>query len=141
MTTRRTALIVLLVGLVLTPLAGCGPSPPGRNRVFGRATYDGKPIEKGEIEFYPIEGTAGPSSGVKIYDGKYDVLQEKGPFAGKYRVHVYGFHKTGRKVPNLGGEMIDHWDNFLPPKYWEDESELRAEIKDGDNEIDFLLDK
>lgn len=127
--------LVLVVALTL----GCEKS--NRNRVYGRVTYEDKPVATGEIEFYPIEGTMGPSSGIKIYDGEYDVPREKGPLAGTYRVHIYAFHKTGRKVPNLGGELVDHWDNFLPDKYSQDESELRAEISDGDNNLDFLLEK
>jgi hypothetical protein len=48
---------------------GCSLSPAS---VSGVVTYDGKPVESGEITFTPADGK-GPTAGGKIEAGKYSV--------------------------------------------------------------------
>ena len=83
---------------MLLLLVGCGRSGLQRGSVGGQVTLDGAPIDKGSVQFVPLEGTAGPTSGAAIRGGDYYVSRAKGPALGKYRVEVYVPRKTGRKV-------------------------------------------
>ena len=47
-------------------IAGCGPANPlGRKALSGTATLDGKPLERGAIEFHPLK-EGGVQSGALI---------------------------------------------------------------------------
>ena len=79
-TTRTAAFLVLYTGLV----AGC--AGPSTGDVSGTAVYDGTPVEKGAIEFRPVDGK-GQTAGGTIEGGKYTV-------------------KAGGKVVESGTQMI-----------------------------------
>ena len=64
---RRMA---IALAAVLWSIAGCGSATVP---LWGEVTFDGKPLESGTIEFIPVEGTPGPSTGGTITDGQYDV--------------------------------------------------------------------
>jgi hypothetical protein len=100
--------------------AGCN-SGPRLVRLFGEVSYQGKPIEKGTIEFVPAEGTPGPSTGGAIKGGHYDVAVARGPReGGVYQVRITALKKTGQTVPNLrdaSGRPVELEDNFIPAKY------------------------
>lgn len=136
----RPILLAVLVALAAT---GCNRGP-GLLRIYGTVTVDGQPVEKGTIEFIPIEGTHGPSTGGSITDGKYDVAARLGPLeGGTYQVQITGMRKTGKTTANIfqpGGPPLELEDNFIPAKY-NRESTLKATItaetaKDG---LDFHL--
>ena len=121
---------------------GCGGGDARRHRVWGKVSYDGTPVERGQISLHPEDGNHGPLAGGQIENGHYDVRKEDGPFAGPHRVELLAIHKTGRKIHNMGGELIDHEENFLPDKYSSENSELRVEISSsGKNEHNFPLEK
>lgn len=61
--------VVLLVG-VLLPVAGCRDQGPQRYEVSGTASFDGVPIERGEISFAPVDLQQSPDGGV-IENGKF----------------------------------------------------------------------
>ncbi len=127
--------------LVVFLLAGCGRSGPERFRVRGKVNFGGTPVELGTIRFVPIEGTKAPLTGGRIEQGRYDVAADDGPLAGTYRVQILVHEKTGRKIANMGGELVDEYGNVAPEKYSGDESELRAEIAKGKSEHNFDLEK
>jgi hypothetical protein len=106
--------------LLMTCAAGCD-SGPRLLRVFGNVSFAGKPIEKGTIEFVPIDGTPGPSTGGSIADGHYEVAALQGPREGGiYQVRITAMKKTGKTIPNIfkpGGPPLELEDNFIPPKY------------------------
>jgi len=52
--------------------------------VSGTVTFDGKPVEKGNITFLPVDGKSANTGG-EIVGGKYKV---KNPTPGKSRVEV-----------------------------------------------------
>ena len=66
-------------GFLLPLLLGCG----GALSVTGTVTYDGKPIEDGQISFLPVDGKGTPARG-PIVGGKYRV--DKGLDVGPRRV-------------------------------------------------------
>lgn len=70
----RWVVVVLLVSV-----AGCGRSDgPETFIVTGTVTYQGQPVQEGEIRFAPVEGTKGPASGSTIRDGVYTVTARGG---------------------------------------------------------------
>jgi hypothetical protein len=69
--------IAVLVALAI--FSGCEQ----RTTIHGRVTYEGQPVKKGTITFWPTDGQ-GPSAGGAIVDGMYSA--QVGP--GKKRVQI-----------------------------------------------------
>src|SRR3954451_4004660 len=67
---------VLTGCIVFLTCVGCGP--PSKMQVSGQVTFDGKPIQQGEIVFQPVEHTSGPTTGGSITNGEYRVQADKG---------------------------------------------------------------
>ena len=130
--------VLLLAGALI---AGCGGSGPRRYEVSGSVAFAGEKVGEGTIAFVPIEETHGPKVGANIEQGQYHIERNGGPVAGRYRVEITSFQRTGRKLPNMGGQMVvDEVVNSLPPKYSEETSELVVEIQNrGKNVFDFDL--
>jgi hypothetical protein len=110
---------------------GCGESGTlERVQVRGNVTFAGKPVQNGEIRFFPTEKTQGPVSGAPIVDGKYDVTQRGGVPVGSHRVEIEAF-RASRAYPQLNAEG-GHREQFLPEKY-NIGSKLTAVVaRDGD---------
>jgi hypothetical protein len=131
-------LVCLLIGV-----AGCNSSP-GLLQVFGTVSFEGKPIEKGTIEFIPIDGTQGPSTGGSIKNGRYDVAMAHGPREGGiYQIRITALKKTGKTAPNMfkaGGPPLELEDNFIPAKY-NQQSTLKVTVtpEAASKGIDFAL--
>lgn len=94
------ALALLLVGLMLSTLVGCGGTT-GRGPVSGTVTLDGRPLEHGVINFRPVEGNAAPGSGGVVIDGSFEIPADKGLRPGKYTVSIAAFKNTGRMVSDF----------------------------------------
>jgi len=125
--------LVLLACLVLVLagalIAGCGGSGPRRYEVSGSVSFAGAKVSEGTIAFVPVEGTQGPKAGANIQQGQYHIDRNGGPVAGRHRVEIRSFRRTGRKLPNMGGQMvIDEVVNELPEKYSGETSELAVAI-------------
>lgn len=92
--------------LVLT-MAGCGGgAPEGPNRVAleGAATFDGNPIQAGQITFIPdsSKGNSGPASSASIRNGRYTTANGgKGVVGGPHRVRVIGFDGNAKPEEEL----------------------------------------
>jgi len=128
-TTARPPGAILLVALAAVLLAGCGDAR--RQSVEGTVTLDGKPLSEGCIKFIPREGTAGPTAGATIRDGRFSVDPTKGTFAGSFRVEILATRPSGRFVTDpVSGEKIALCEQYLPARY-NAQSELTAEIGDG----------
>ena len=123
----------LIAGLPLLVLCllGYGTSGPQTVAVTGEVTYDGAPLEQGDILFIPQDQTLAPEAG-KIKDGKYS-LQAK---PGTCRVEIRAV-KNGPDTPVFEGQPLAS--NFLPPEY-NLQSKLTAEVKpSGENHFPFTL--
>ena len=137
--------VLSLAGLVFVGLlvCGCGPRLP-LVRVWGEVSFDGKPIEQGDIAFTPLEGSTGQETGGAIEDGRYDVPQWLGLVAGgTYKVQIRGLAPTGRTIPGAvdsEGRDIETLDNYIPPKY-NSQSTLKVTIptEGSDHRLDFDL--
>ena len=106
----------------------------------GTVSLDGRPLQKGAIQFNPLPGTPGPTAGGEIADGRFAILPSGGPFAGKFSVQITAAGSTGRKVLDLFSKrMIDEYVQYLPARY-NSRSQLQAEVTAaGPNRFDFAL--
>ena len=128
----------LLCAIGLLTLLGCGHG--GRMAVEGTVTLDGRPLEKGSVQFSPLPGSTGPTAGANIVDGKFVILPAGGPFAGKFRVEITAVGLTGRKVLDPRSQaIIDEYAQCLPARY-NTQSQLQAEVTaNGPNHFDFAI--
>lgn len=135
--------------LLLVLLTGCNE---GRDTVAvkGAVSFDGRAIEKGSIDFIPIEGTAGPAAMSAIAGGRYEIAANHGLSAvGTYQVRIVGMRKTGqttrapaRMLPDGAQPLVEIEENFIPPTY-NSESTLKVRVSDlpDKNMVDFQLRK
>jgi hypothetical protein len=130
----------LLIALILTSAlaAGCGDSR-GRVPVTGTVTFDGKPLESGNIRFGGDQGAAGAGS---IVNGKFSLSEtasQDGVLPGKYEVLIASWieergsvRKDGSFSPGITRIPLIYLD---PAK-----SGLTAEVKAGEsNQFTFEL--
>lgn len=143
---RRTACLLLLA-VTISQFTGCGESPPPRAVVSGSVTYQGKPVDFGDILFHPqMENTGGLFAQGKIVGGKYSLDADHGPLVGKNIVRIHGYKMTGRKRLDIAGkslsdapEMVDELMPYIPEKFNE-ASEIMVEIEPGGSDrLDFNL--
>ncbi len=136
----RAVLAALCGCLVCLILPGCGDDPdlPPVADVSGVVTVDGKPLERGTIQFVPdsSQGTSGPPAVGSIGpDGRYtlETAGVEGAIVGFHKVSVYAVDEPEDETlpPRL----------LIPRRYFTpDTSGLTAEVKAGeDNELDFPL--
>ncbi len=115
---------IIACGLLLLSLTiGC--SGDGLNAVSGTVTLDGQPIEKGTIEFMPVDGK-GPTAAAVIEEGAYRARVAAGP----KQVRIVGYRKTGERriVPgDASSPKIDIQEQIVPARY-NTSSELHCEI-------------
>lgn len=137
----RFALLSLLTSSLLSASIGCGASGPKRYKVTGTASYKGSPIPNGAITFLPEDPATGAMGGAPIKDGKFEIPQQNGLIAGKYKVAITYPDPKGTPPPKEGdapGESREVRD-LLPAEYNRD-TKLRAEVKsDGTNDFPFDL--
>ncbi|WP_145247842.1 hypothetical protein [Aeoliella mucimassa] len=131
--------------LALAFSTGCGKSG-GLDKVVveGDVTYDGNPVQNGEIRFHPIEGTEGPVSGAPIVDGHYRAVAKGGVPVGKHSVQIEAYDTTGNGGSSemVAGGRTGARVNYLPDKYHRT-SELTVEITGDSSQTteDFNLEK
>jgi hypothetical protein len=137
----RKRLPAILLSAMLLFAFGCGGAGSNRGNVKGTVKLDGKPVEQGSILFTPMDGTSGSVAGGEIINGQYQLASKSGPAIGWNRVEIRAMRKTGQMVQKAfapPGEMIPEQVEAVPPKFNSD-SELKFEIKPGDNTANFDL--
>jgi hypothetical protein len=129
--------------IVMAMCCGCGASSKPV-RLQGEVSFDGRPIEKGKIDFLPADGTPGGAASAGILRGRYEFPPQTGLLpTGIYAVRIIGLKKTGRTEPNRadrGGPPIEVEENFIPPAY-NVNSTLKVRVADlpDKNRVDFQL--
>ena len=126
-----------LVAALAMCCVGCGGD---MGRVTGTVTLDGKPLPEAIITFYPQGGEGGrASAGMTDENGKYELTfsrTEKGAKVGEHLVTITtavdaGDYSEGNEE-SINAEQV-------PTKY-NAKSELKEQVKSGNNEINFELD-
>ena len=111
---------------------GCGEGSK-THEVSGTVTFNGQPVEKGEISFAPLDPSEAPDAGV-IVDGKFRFRAT----AGDKRVEIRG----SRPLPanqQTEPEMGPMYEDFIPVQF-NTASDLSEEVtSDGSNEFHFDL--
>jgi len=128
--------------LLFSFFLGCGNGLAG---VAGRVTFNGQPVEEGEIRFVGSgsgASSSGQVTGAAILNGQYELPPDKGAAPGSYRVEIRAEKKTGKKLPAIPpappGTMYEETVSFIPAKY-NDQSNLTLDLKAGRNTKDFEL--
>lgn len=118
-----------LAGLALS-LAGCGAGGPKTYTVTGIVSFDGQPVEDGEILFIPAEKHFGPDAG-KIVNGAFRFAAK----AGVKRVEI----RAARDVPGKRTPMGPVREDYIPAGY-NSQSQLTATVDPvGKNHFEFPL--
>ena len=131
----RNARAWLPAVLIVVASAGCGG--PATVAVRGQVTFEGQPVEQGDISFIPDPGTDGVSEGAQIRNGQYQL--SKGLIVGNYSVEIRAWKNTGKRVNGPYGET-DERVNLLPKQYSKN-ARLRFTPADDPNRLDFHLTK
>ena len=133
-----------LMCLMMVPLCvGC-ERRPATVVLQGEVTYQGRPVEKGTIDFLPVEGTAGPSAVATIEAGRYELAAKSGLLPnGTYQVRVVGLRKTGKVVRDqrlYGDQPMELEENFIPASC-NSQSTLKVRVADlpDMSKVDFRL--
>jgi hypothetical protein len=125
---------IVLTCAALLAASGCGRSGP--ISIQGTVTVDGKPLERGKIDFLAVEDK-GPTAAAVIKDGKYEC--EAMP--GKKNVRITGGKVVGqhRYTPdNPASPMVEEVKSLIPDRY-NAETPLSCEIEYGKSLYDFPL--
>jgi len=95
--------------------------------ISGNITFNGDPLESGEIMFRPEPGSNVPPSAANIINGEYRAAGQAGIAAGTYRVEIHGFEVDENASKDLPGGKLDRppatqgmpvvRKQYLPPKY------------------------
>ena len=106
MSRHSSAMVVLTLVLV-----GYGCSrDPGFVVVRGTVTYQGEPIEDGDIKFVPAQGTQTPVRSTMIKQGKYATPARGALLPGTYRIEIRSY------IGGSGdGPQIDPYDRYVDP--------------------------
>ncbi len=88
-------LVMFLVGTSSCMASGCGGSGLKLQQVSGKATFAGKPIAYGTIDFVPdtARDTKGPAGAAEIINGEFDTRKQngRGVIAGPHIVRITGY--------------------------------------------------
>ena len=112
-------------------LTGCGERL--ESSVTGVVTYQGAPLEKGNVAFYPVSGA--PALATIGKDGTYRLrtASKSGLAAGEYRAIVTSFEVIPGDPPMPGESLI-------PRRYSRpDTSNLQFSVQPGANTIEIEL--
>ncbi len=128
--------VLAAAAFVVGPITGCsGPSGPPTGAVHGKVTLDGKPLVDASVEFLPAQGR--PSAARTDEDGNYTLqysVSQAGAVVGTHTVRI----TTGGERPDPATGAMKKFPELVPAKY-NANSQLQAEIKPGDNELNFEL--
>ncbi len=119
-----------LLGLCVLVFVGCGKSQSGI-ALSGGVTFDGKPVEVGQIVFEPQ--ASGKMTVAQINNGTYQLPAERPAQAGKYLVRITADRPTGRTIAadprSQEDQATEELEQYIPAKY-NTRSELYLELTD-----------
>jgi hypothetical protein len=123
-------------------LPGCGSGGPELTGVKGVVTLDGKPVNRAIVTFVP-EGGGSPSYGQTDAQGRYELMFTRtkyGAMPGRHNVEIQTQELTPQDIAEYKahGEEVPEDSPAIPEKYLE-AGALTADVKPGENEINFPL--
>jgi hypothetical protein len=136
---------LLLSGLALVLVSGCGETGLARCEVTGQVIFKSQPLDEGIIEFEPLDGQ-GSKSGALIKNGDYQIPKDKGLFPGRYKVTlIAGFGRSGGGNAGIEREASKGaarpafvpGKERIPPEYNVKSNVVREVKKEGPNRFDF----
>lgn len=147
---HRLASIIPVFSFALTAtfmnLSGCGKTPSGPTfvRATGQVSYQGKPLESGQVSFIPdhSKGTSGPMASGRINENGEFSLQSQRPGDGA----IVGFHKViisrYKEVPfdpnNPSPPLASI--SLIPTKYADEQtSNLTAEVTENPSKNRYIF--
>ncbi|MEA1949818.1 MAG: hypothetical protein U9N87_00420 [Planctomycetota bacterium] len=122
---------ILIAALAACCISGCDSGIP-RYDVSGTVTFNGVPVERGEVSLVPQDPKMAPDGGL-IENGKFHFVAT----AGKKTVQIRG----ARLVPSERQEpdMSPSYEDYIPAQFNRD-SALQAEVApNNDNQFTFDL--
>lgn len=123
----RPAVVIVSALAGCLAIAGCS-SRPATVVVSGTVTCEGRPLENGEIRFLPKAGTAAPTNGSRVRNGRYSVVARGGLLPGTYRVEIESRATIGNEpAMPVEGEGPPKPPMTIPARY-NAESTLEATI-------------
>ena len=120
---------LIVIGVISLPGCGAGGNGPQFGKVTGVVTLDGNPLPEAQVEFLPQLGRSSTAETGK--DGSYRLqytADRDGAVVGSHTVKIHTA-VDGR----VGGPK-----ELLPARY-HSETELKAEVKSGNNTLNFDL--
>ncbi len=119
---------------ILLCLGGCG-SDNDLATIQGTVTCAGRPVEKGNISFQPMDGK-GPTAAAVVADGTFTVKIHPG----RKHVRIEGYRVTGQQPyrNNPNAPPVDVLEQIVPDRY-NAKSELTCEIVAGGGRYNFEL--
>jgi len=138
----------LILGLLISFQMGCSSSDrPELGQVTGTVTLSGKPLTGVAVVFQPENGR--PARGITNAEGKYEltyISQTKGTKIGPNRVEIAPSEEgeDSEEVESDDGEpqvAPNRSKSAKPvvPKRYNVQSELKVDVKPGENTFDFQL--
>lgn len=130
-----------LSALLLTAgLAGCGGTDDGRRGVSGAITFQGQPLDRGNIMFVSADGSLS-QTGAAITAGRYQISRQQGLLPGRYKVAI---SSADGDVPANPDTPPGPSGNFTSvdriPAEYNVESKLEVDVKDvAENVFDFTI--
>jgi hypothetical protein len=117
--------------------AGCSSNKLGRVAVSGNVKFQGKPLEKGTIDFRPVPGSKSVSSGAPITRGAYQIDTLRGLPPGKYEVRIFSSKDVPppKDAPPGGGNPPAV--ELIPPEYNIQTTQIVEVTAAGPNHFDF----
>lgn len=118
---KRLGTLILLIGALSSAvMTGCG-ADANKAVVAGTVTYQGNPIEKGQIRFIPAADSNLPMAAALIADGEYRLDRNGGVPQGTYKVSIEAYRVPAKYAQllkagkTLGAETPQ--EQYLPDKF------------------------
>jgi len=133
---RHLSMLCVLT-VIVSAFTACSKARYERTPVSGMVTYQGKPIQTGQIRFTPQPGTKAPVVIEEIVDGKYTTATSGGVPPGTYIIELCSFDPDA--PPQL--DPLDPPPAQLLPAQFNSASTLEAVLEPGEGPkvLDFSL--
>lgn len=128
----RIGLLCMLVAVSALTI-GCSSGDADRGTITGNVTYQGEPVNDGQIVFSLADNSA--TEGAQIVDGQFE---SKAPI-GDCIVRITGQRVVKGEVDTSNpGEEGVVYETYIPVQY-NDNSDLKFTVTSGSQEKDFTL--